>query len=70
MAPEIDTYYDESDVAVLKRIVYEGNGVPPLTTRVSSLETKMSAILWLCGLILTAVVTDILTHVNWQAIIR
>jgi len=40
----------EDDVRTLKRIVIEGNGVEPLTVRVSTLENKINLILTGIGL--------------------
>jgi hypothetical protein len=44
-----------NDVKTLRRIVYEGNGVPSLVARMTSVERAISAMLWMTGSILVCV---------------
>jgi len=60
----------ENQIRTLNRIVIEGNGVQPLTVRVSTLENKINLILTGIGLIMGGLITDIVTHINWANVLR
>ena len=51
------------DVATLKRVVLEGNGAPSLVSRVTSVETKMAAIIWLSTATLIGIISLIVAVV-------
>ena len=57
-------------IQTLNRIVIEGNGEQPLTVRVATIESKINGILWAVCTTGAAVITDLLSHVNWSVFLN